>query len=121
MPWNEQLMKAVMEQHMQSGVVWIPDMATIVPLSGKAGEGGYGMIRKVHIANIPGIPVFIEFGGKESKAATERKKHEERSIEALVCLVQHPSDLILGYPFYNHGSLHVVVELGISSQLPSQE
>ena len=89
MPWNEQSMKAALEQHMYSGMVWIPDMAIIVPLSGKVGEGGYGVIRKVRIANMDGIPVYIEFAGKESKVATKRKKSEGCSVEALVCPVQH--------------------------------
>ena len=45
------------------------------------------MIRKVHIANMDGIPVYIKFASKESKAKTERMKREERSIKALVCPV----------------------------------
>ena len=42
------------------------------------------MIKNVRIINMDGIPVYIEFAGKESTAATEYKKREERSIEALV-------------------------------------
>jgi len=90
MPWNEQLMKSAMEQHMHAGVVWVPEKAKVVPLSGFDAQGGYGVVRKVRIANMPGIPIHIEFAGKLSKAKTEREKREERSIEALVCPVQHP-------------------------------
>ena len=90
MPWNEQALKAAMEQHMHSGVMWIPEKAKVVPLSGFDAQGGYGKVRKVRIANMPGIPIHIEFAGKLSKAKTEREKREQRSIEALVCPVQHP-------------------------------
>ena len=78
-------MKAALEQHVHSGVVWIPDMAVIVPLSGKVGEAGYDVIKKVRIANIDSILVYIEFAGKESKAKTEWMKRKELSIETLVC------------------------------------
>ena len=90
MPWNEQALKAAMEQHMQSGVVWIPGKAKVVSLSGFDAEGGYGKVQKVRISNMPGIPIHIEFAGKLSKAKSEREKREQRSIEALVCPVQHP-------------------------------
>jgi hypothetical protein len=90
MPWNEQALKAAMERHMHSGVVWIPEKAKVVPLSGFDAQGGYGKVRKVRIANMPGIPIHIEFAGKLSKATSEREKREQRSIEALVCPVQHP-------------------------------
>jgi hypothetical protein len=90
MPWNEQALKAAIEQHMQSGVVWIPEKAKVVPLSGFDAQGGYGKIRKVRIGNMPGIPIHIEFAGKLSKAKSEREKREQRSIEALVCPVPHP-------------------------------
>ena len=84
------MLRAALERHMQSRVVWIPEMAIVVPLSGTIGEGGFGEVRKVRIANMQGIPVYIEFAGKMSKAPSERKKREEQSIEALVCPVQHP-------------------------------
>ena len=90
MPWNEQALKAAMEQHMHSGVVWIPEKAKVVSLSGFDAEGGYGKVQKVRIANMPGILIHIEFAGKLLKAKSEREKREERSIEALVCPVQHP-------------------------------
>ena len=76
MPWNEQALKAAMEQHMHSGVVWIPEKAKVVPLSGFDAQGGYGKVRKVRIANMPGIPIHIEFADKLSKATSERKKRE---------------------------------------------
>lgn len=76
MPWNEQALKAAMEQHMQSGVVWIPEKAKVVPLSGFDAQGGYGKVRKVRIGNMPGIPIHIEFAGKLSKAKSEREKRE---------------------------------------------
>ena len=90
MPWNEQALKTAMEQHMHSGVVWVPEKAKVVPLSGFDAQGGYGKVRKVRIAEMPGIPIYIEFAGKMSTATTEREKREQRSIEALVCPVQHP-------------------------------
>jgi hypothetical protein len=90
MPWNEQALKAAMERHMHGGVVWIPNVAKVVPLSGFNAQGGYGKVRKVRIANMPGIPIHIEFAGKLSKAKSEREKREQRSCEALVCPVQHP-------------------------------
>ena len=62
--------------------------------------------------------MYIEFSGKESKATTKRKKHKERSIEALICLVQHP-DVIKFWATIR--SLYVVVEREISSRLPLQE
>ena len=89
-PWNEQLIKAAMEQHMQSRVVWILDITIVVPLFGKARKRGYNVIQKVCIANMSSILVYIEFAGKESKAATKHKKRKEQSIKALVCSIQHP-------------------------------
>ena len=52
-----------MEQHMHSGVVWIPEKAKVVSLSGFDAEDGYGKVRKVRIVNMPGIPIHIEFAG----------------------------------------------------------
>ena len=90
MPWNEQALKAAMEQHMQSGVVWVPEKAKVVPLSGFDAQGGYGKVRKVRIAGMPSIPIYVEFAGKMSTASSEREKGEQQSTEALVCPVQHP-------------------------------
>ncbi len=47
MPSNEQALKAAMEKHMHSGVVWILEKAKVVPLLGFDAQGGYGKVRKI--------------------------------------------------------------------------
>jgi serine/threonine protein kinase len=90
MPWHEQALKSAMERHMGHGVVWVLEKSKVVPLSGFTGEGGYGKVRKVRIDGFDGIPSYIEFAGKFSKAKTPKESRFERSVEALVCPLSHP-------------------------------
>lgn len=90
MPWQEQAMKAAMEQHMGGGVVWIPDSARVLPMSGFSNEGGWGKVRKVRIEGMVKIPNSVYFAGKESKAKDPIERRTQRSVEALVCPLSHP-------------------------------
>ena len=90
MPWNENALKASFEKHMNHGIVWVPQVAKILPIDGHDVEGGYGKVRKVRISGMKGISLHIEFAGKLPTARTEKEKREQRSLEAMVCPISHP-------------------------------
>ena len=69
-PWWENMLKSAFAQHLQSGVVWLPEKLKIVEMPGNRAEGGYGEIQHVRIAKMVGIPTDCDFAAKKSKAAT---------------------------------------------------
>ncbi len=89
-PWREQAMKSAFEQHLHGGVVFLPRSAKVVVQPGQLQEGGYGIVKKVRIQRMDGIPPTIDFAAKQSKAVDEREKRQERSMEALACPISHP-------------------------------
>jgi len=56
-------------------------------------KGGYGKVRKVHIEGMDIVPKYIPFAKKVSKAINPHEGTTQRSIEALVCPLNH-SDII---------------------------
>jgi hypothetical protein len=52
-------------------------------------EGGYAKIRRVRISRMENIPSDIDFAGKLLKANEDFDQRQERSMEALACLVSH--------------------------------
>ena len=111
MPWNENALKAAMENHMNHGIVWVPEIAKVTPLSGYDAKGGYGKVQKVRISGMEGVSMHIEFAGKLPMAKTKKEKREQHLLEAMVCPVAHPCViLVLGPSSSNYGSLYVVVE-----------
>ena len=40
MPWNEQALNSALEAYMYGSLIWIPNVAKVVPLSGFNAEGG---------------------------------------------------------------------------------
>ena len=69
-PWRENILKSVFAQHLQGGVVWLPEKVKIVEMLGNRTEGGYGEVRRVRIAKMVGIPTHCDFAAKKSKVAT---------------------------------------------------
>ena len=69
-PWRENMLKLVFAQHLQGGVVWLPEKVKIVEMPGNRAEGEYGEVRRVRIAKMAGIPTNCDFVAKKSKAAT---------------------------------------------------
>ena len=69
-PWRESILKSTFEQHLQCGVVWLPEKVKIVEMLGDRAKGGYGEVRRVRIVRMAGIPTDCDFAAKKSKAAT---------------------------------------------------
>ena len=85
------MLKSAFAQHLQGGVVWLPEKVKIVEMPGNRVEGGYGEIRRVRIAKMAGIPTDCDFVAKKSKAATPLLQRQAQSMEACVNPIQHPS------------------------------
>ena len=58
-PWRESILKSAFE-HLQGGVVWLPEKVKIVEMLRDRAEGGYGEVRRVRIARVAGIPTDCE-------------------------------------------------------------
>ena len=43
-PWRENMLKSAFAQHLQGGVVWLPEKVKIVELPRNRAEGGYGEV-----------------------------------------------------------------------------
>ena len=69
-PWRENMLKSAFAQHLQGGIVWLPEKVKIVEMLGNRVEGGYGGVRHVRIAKMAGIPTDCDFAAKKSKVAT---------------------------------------------------
>lgn len=89
-PWREQAMKSAMDRNLHGGLVFLPEHAKIIDIQDQRFEGGYAIVRKVHISKMENIPSYIAFAGKVPKAKSELEKRKERSMEALACPVSHP-------------------------------
>ena len=89
-PWKESILKLAFEQHLQGGVVWLPEKVKIVEMLGDRAEGGYGEVRRVRIARMAGIPTNCDFVAKKSKAATPLLQRQAQCMEACVNPIQHP-------------------------------
>jgi hypothetical protein len=55
-------------------VLWIPNTANVLPLSGGNNHGGYGVVRKVQIKRFDRIPSTIELAKKTPKT-NDKQKH----------------------------------------------
>ena len=64
------MLKSAFAQHLQGGVVWLPEKVKIVELPELRAEGGYGEVRRVRIAKMASIPTNCDFATKKSKATT---------------------------------------------------
>ena len=89
-PWRENMLKSAFAQHLQGGVVWLPEKVKIVELPRNRAEGGYGEVRRVRIARMAGIPTDCDFAAKKPKAATPLLQRQAQSMEACVNPIQHP-------------------------------
>ena len=69
-PWRENMLKSAFAQHLQGGILWLPEKMKIVEMPVNRAEGGYGEVRHVRIAKMAGIPTDCDFVAKKSKAAT---------------------------------------------------
>ena len=69
-PWRENMLKSAFAQHLQGGVVWLPEKVKIVEIPRNRAEGGYGEGRCVRIAKMARIPTDCNFAAKKSKVAT---------------------------------------------------
>lgn len=81
----------------RQGVIWLPKNATVVAQDSNIFQGGFGVVRRVCIQNASFIPEWIEFAGKTMKAKSNLENREKRSVEALVCPVDHPGIIKLLY------------------------
>jgi hypothetical protein len=89
MPWRVQVLKGAMEAHMDGGVVWLPPHTKVMEIPGDRMEGRYAKVRRVRISRMENIPSDIDFAGKLPKATDDFAQRDERSLEALACLVSH--------------------------------
>ena len=83
------MLKSAFAQHLQGGVVWLPEKVKIVELLGNRAEDGYGEVQRVRIAKMAGIPTDCDFAAKKSKAATPLLQRQAQSKEACVNPIQH--------------------------------
>ena len=83
------MLKSAFAQHLQGGIVWLPEKVKIVEMLGNRAEGGYGEIRRVRIAKMAGIPTDCDFAAKKSKSATPLLQRQAQSMEAYVNPIQH--------------------------------
>lgn len=121
MSWEKTALRTTFERDTGSGVVWIPQDATIEALSGRDMEGGHGLVRKVRILGVDHVPTNIEFAAKLSKNKNMQKRRIETSAEALVCPLNHPGIIKFwalhtrtfeAYSYWwNGGSLHEMLKL----------
>lgn len=81
----------------RGGVVWLPIDAKIEPLDANIFQGSYGVVRRVRITGASFIPEWLQFAGKTMKVADPKKNRDERSIEALSCLLDHLGVIELYY------------------------
>ena len=91
-PWRANALKSAFEQHLQDGVVWLPEKVKIVERPGDRAEEGYGEVQRVRIAKMPaGIPSDCDFAAKKLKAVTPLLQQHAQCIKACVNPIQHPS------------------------------
>ena len=90
-PWRENILKSTFAQHLQGGIVWLPEKVKIVEMLGDRVEGGYGEVRRVRIARMAGIPRDCDFAAKKSKVAIPLLQRQAQCMEACVNPIQHPS------------------------------
>ena len=89
-PWRVNTLKYAFEQHLQGGVVWLPEKVKIVDMLGDRTEGGYREVQCVRIAKMVGIPSNIDFAAKKSKATTSLFQLHAQCIKACINPIQHP-------------------------------
>ena len=87
--WRESILKSTFEQHLQGGVVWLPEKVKIVEMLQDRAEGGYGEVRRVRIVRMAGIPIDCDFAAKKLKAATPLLQRQAQCMEACVNPIQH--------------------------------
>ena len=83
-PWRESILKLAFAQHLQGGVVWLPEKVKIVEMLEDRAEDGYGEVRRVRISRMAGIPTDCDFATKKSKAATPLFQRQAQCMEACV-------------------------------------
>ena len=83
-PWQENMQKSAFAQHLQGGVVWLPEKVKIVEMPRNRTKDGYGEVRRVRIAKMVGIPTDCDFAAKKSKAATSLLQRQAQSMETCV-------------------------------------
>ena len=88
-PWRENILKSAFAQHLQGGVVWLPEKVKIVELPGNRTKGGYEEVRHVSIARMAGVPTDCDFAAKKLKAAIPLLQRQAQSMEACVNPIQH--------------------------------
>ena len=62
------MLKSAFAQHLQGGIVWLPEKVKIVEIPRNRAEGGYIEVRRVRIAKMAGILTDCDFAAKKSKA-----------------------------------------------------
>ena len=82
-------LKLAFEQHLQRGVVWLSKKVKIVEMPDERVEGGYGEVQCIRISKMVGIPSYIDFATKKSKAETPLLQRHIQCIEACVNPIQH--------------------------------
>jgi hypothetical protein len=60
----EESIRNLLAQVRSRGVLWIPSITNVFPLSGGNNEGGYGVVCKVQIKKFDHIPNTIELARK---------------------------------------------------------
>ena len=91
MNWRNEAMRAVFAKNSALSVTWITPLTKVKALSGFDREGEYEKVRKVHIEGLDSIPPYIAFAGKMPKAKNVHDARVQRSVEALVCPLNHPA------------------------------
>ena len=130
MPWQVQALKGAMEAHMDGGVVWLPPYTKVMEILGDRMEGGYAKARQVRILKMENIPSDIDFAGKLPKATNDFAQRDERSLEALACLVLHAGvikywvlhpNTIEAYMLWWNGSSLTIIGQNIIPKCPRQQ
>ena len=105
------MLKSAFAQHLQGGVVWLPEKVKIVEMPGNRTEDGYGEIRRVRIAKMAGIPIDCDFAAKEIKGGNPPPPMTGPKYGGM-CESNPASrhDKVLGSSPQNNGIIHIVVE-----------
>jgi hypothetical protein len=72
-----QVLKGVIQVHLDGGVVRLPPKAKVIEIRGDKLEGGFTKVQRVWIVRMENIPSNIECVGKKSKVQDEYEKMNE--------------------------------------------
>jgi hypothetical protein len=63
------------------GVLWIPSITNVFPLSNGDNQGSYGVVHEVRIKKFDHFPITIELVGKTPKMDDKREAHKQHLVD----------------------------------------